>query len=453
MAPLTILVGENSAGKSSFLALVRALWNLYNNYRVPDFNEDPFDFGTFDNIIFSGHGKKKINKTFEAGLRFDHQTQNSNDRSTIWFEVEFGKKGTAPFPIKLSVSNSEENLDLTLSASGDNLVQVNIQTKRDSWKSKAIPNPIKLFDSNQVTAISRVLKNMKPSNLTQAHGITLGSIHEIWDQQGIEYTSVSNNGSARINEDDWNQIEDLLYIAYPSDLFYLNDKRSPYASSPVRSKPLRIYQPKLFSWDSEGNFTPMYLADLFETKRDKWDTLKPKLEKFGSQSGLFDKISIYKLEEHDGGSFRVEIHKFGKQIKSKSRNLIDVGYGVSQILPVLTELLRYDSAPLLLLQQPEVHLHPSAQAALGSLLLQTARKEQIVIVESHSDHLLNRIRMDLRDGVGNRKPEDVSILYFENSDLSSRIHSLRIDEQGNVLDAPESYGRFFMDETKRSLKL
>ena len=61
--------------------------------------------------------------------------------------------------------------------------------------------------------------------------------------------------------------------------------------------------------------------------------------------------------------------------------------------------------------------------------------------------------MDLRDGVGNRKPEDVSILYFENSDLSSRIHSLRIDEQGNVLDAPESYGRFFMDETKRSLKL
>ena len=62
MAPLTILVGENSAGKSSFLALVRALWNLYNNYRVPDFNEDPFDFGTFDNIIFSGHGKKRLTR-------------------------------------------------------------------------------------------------------------------------------------------------------------------------------------------------------------------------------------------------------------------------------------------------------------------------------------------------------------------------------------------------------
>ena len=61
--------------------------------------------------------------------------------------------------------------------------------------------------------------------------------------------------------------------------------------------------------------------------------------------------------------------------------------------------------------------------------------------------------MDLRDGVSSRKPEVVSILYFENSDLSSRIHSLGIDEQGNVLDAPQSYGRFFMDETKRSLNL
>ena len=52
------------------------------------------------------------------------------------------------------------------------------------------------------------------------------------------------------------------------------------------------------------------------------------------------------------------------------RNLIDVGYGVSQALPVLTELLREDCSPVFLLQQPEVHLHPSAQAALGFPVLQ-----------------------------------------------------------------------------------
>ena len=59
--------------------------------------------------------------------------------------------------------------------------------------------------------------------------------------------------------------------------------------------------------------------------------------------------------------------------------------------------------------------------------------------------------MDVRDGVGGLKPADVSILYFERGDLDVRIHSLRLDEEGNVLNAPESYRRFFMQETARSL--
>ena len=131
------------------------------------------------------------------------------------------------------------------------------------------------------------------------------------------------------------------------------------------------------------------------------------------------------------------------------RNLIDVGYGVSQALPVVTDLLRSD-APMFLLQQPEVHLHPRAQAALGSLFCQMAGLRQL-IVETHSDHLIDRVRMDVRDGESTLKPDDVSILYFERGDLDVRIHSLRIDEEGNILDAPDSYRRFFMEETTRSL--
>ena len=59
--------------------------------------------------------------------------------------------------------------------------------------------------------------------------------------------------------------------------------------------------------------------------------------------------------------------------------------------------------------------------------------------------------MDVRDGESALKPDDVSILYFERGDLDVRIHSLRIDEEGNVVDAPDSYRRFFMEETTRSL--
>ena len=72
-------------------------------------------------------------------------------------------------------------------------------------------------------------------------------------------------------------------------------------------------------------------------------------------------------------------------------------------------------------------------------------------METHSDHLINRIRMDIRDGKGPLSPEQVSILYFERGELEVCIHSLRIDNAGNVLNAPASYGRFFMEETERSL--
>ena len=108
---------------------------------------------------------------------------------------------------------------------------------------------------------------------------------------------------------------------------------------------------------------------------------------------------------------------------------------------------------MFLLQQPEVHLHPTAQAALGSLCCEVAALQRQLIVETHSDHLLDRVRTDVRDQRGRLKPDDVSILFFERSALDVHIHSLRLDEQGNILGAPKSYRRFFMEETQRSLGL
>ena len=75
------------------------------------------------------------------------------------------------------------------------------------------------------------------------------------------------------------------------------------------------------------------------------------------------------------------------------------------------------------------------------------------MVETHSDHLLDRVRMDVRDRATTLHPDDVSILFFERDRLDVRIHSLRIDDQGNVLGAPSGYRQFFMDETRRSLGL
>ena len=197
----------------------------------------------------------------------------------------------------------------------------------------------------------------------------------------------------------------------------------------------------------------MYLADVFTRRKREWTELKKRLQNFGKTAGLFDEISIKRLGQRESEPFQIQIRKSGGKLKGPLRNLIDVGYGVSQALLVITDLLRPQAPPLFLLQQPEVHLHPSAQAALGSLFCQIAGKERQLIVETHSDNLIDRVRMDVRDGVAALQPEDVSILFFERDGLDVHIHSLKIDGGGNVLNAPDSYRRFFMEETTRSLGL
>ena len=67
--------------------------------------------------------------------------------------------------------------------------------------------------------------------------------------------------------------------------------------------------------------------------------------------------------------------------------------------------------------------------------------------------MLDRVRMDVRDGKTRLKPEDVSILFFERSDLNVQIHSLQINPEGNIVGAPDTYRSFFMNETRRALGL
>lgn len=168
--------------------------------------------------------------------------------------------------------------------------------------------------------------------------------------------------------------------------------------------------------------------------------------------GLFDKIDVDSLLEGAAGPFQIQIRRYGPEKNLTTRNLIDVGYGVSQVLPLLTELL-HDAAPsLCLLQQPEVHLHPSAQAALGTVFAEICSDNHQLIVETHSDYLINRVRMDIRDNKSMIDENDVVILYFETVGDSVTIHSIRLDKMGNILGAPPSYRSFFLAEIDREIQ-
>ena len=119
-----------------------------------------------------------------------------------------------------------------------------------------------------------------------------------------------------------------------------NFLRRPFANAAIRSRPQRRYDPMLQTPDAQGEYIPSYLAGLARSDPDEWQSLKRRLERFGDQSGLFDEISVRSLGKSDGDPFQLQIRKFGKRRKGRPRNLIDVGYGISQVLPTLTEVFR-----------------------------------------------------------------------------------------------------------------
>lgn len=412
LAPLTLLVGDNSTGKTSFLAMIRALWDVAYRDRVPNFKEEPYDLGSFDEIAHFRGGRRVRRPRFAAGFQIAPRSRSSNKPHTQGanevdnWRVEFSKNGTAPLPSGRRIANQKGNLWMEHQHDES---KVRFGTPWREWEFVA-------------------------------HVFTVGGDDHLFPLSMFDRFVV-----APMAEQDQQAAGQLI-----RSLMLWPASQPPYVGAPVRSKPHRTYDPAHVTRDPEGDYIPMFLANQYFEGKKHWIDLVEALENFGKDAGLFDEITVKPLGGQSG-PFQLQIRRFDGTAKGPRRNLIDVGYGVSQVLPVVTELLRGDAPSMFLLQQPEVHLHPSAQAALGSLFCRIATWDRQLIVETHSDHLLDRVRMDVRDRAGALKPEDVSVLYFERGNLDVRIHSLRIDHEGNVLDAPSSYGQFFMDEVKRSL--
>ena len=125
----------------------------------------------------------------------------------------------------------------------------------------------------------------------------------------------------------------------------------------------------------------------------------------------------------------------------------DIGFGVSQVLPVLTACYYVPEGSTLILEQPEAHLHPKAQSELADVLIDVVKTRNIqIILESHSEHLLLRLLRRIAEyGVYDEGiSADQTAFYFcEINDGNSKAEQLKVDEYGNISNWPRD---FFGDE-------
>ena len=391
------------------------MWDATFGFELPNFRESPYDLGAFEDIVHNGGTRGKFADSFEAGFSRPDQPELENPEMNV--HATFKDRQGVPFPAKRRFEGNGVWIEAQVEE--DDLAIV-FGTPQNQWMSFS---DVPVFGSPLPIATVVGIDSLRRMKNGEAPDRSLPTTSEL-----EEFTKI--------------------VMALLPDF---TDARRPFASAPVQSRPRRTYDPVQQSRDPEGEYIPSYLARLYRQDADGWQELKTSLEEFGRKSGLFDDISVRSFGDTGGAPFQILVRKQGKRRKGPWRNLIDVGYGVSQALPLLTDLLRPDAASMFLLQQPEVHLHPSAQAALGSLFCDAAATGKQIIVETHSDFIIDRVRSDVRDKTTALNPEEVSILYFERDELAVNIHSIRLDETGDLEGAPEGYRKFFTAEMLRSI--
>lgn len=129
--------------------------------------------------------------------------------------------------------------------------------------------------------------------------------------------------------------------------------------------------------------------------------------------------------------------------------LTDVGFGVSQVLPVVTLLLYVPEGSTVVLEQPEIHLHPLAQAGLADVIIHAATHRGVqVILESHSEHLL--LRLQRRIAEGKMPAEDVKLFFCDAPKGSSRLVPLDVDLYGNIRNWPDRFMGDAFGETSQA---
>lgn len=170
-------------------------------------------------------------------------------------------------------------------------------------------------------------------------------------------------------------------------------------------------------------------------------TLEELVAEWLQNMGLIDSFRVEKIK----GSENLYHVRVRKSAHSPEVSLTDVGFGVSQVLPVITLCFYVPEGSVVILEQPEIHLHPRVQANLADVILDAIRHRNIqVIIESHSEHLLRRIQRRIAEEEFSHENARLYFCKMENS--ASVLEPLQLDLYGTITNWPDGFFGNEMDE-------
>lgn len=414
LGKITGFFGANSAGKSSILHLLLLLKqtrNATDRGIVLDFGgpSDMVNLGTFDDVLHRHDKRTKLSWLLEWSLPEALQIKDpytphaaplfTGDRLQISSEVGLRRRQLWPYDLKYrfadvdfglrAKSNSKPEFELSAQPPAVELV-------RKVGRPWPLPHPVKSY--------------LFPSQIKSYY-------------QNADFLS------------DF----ELAYEKLMDSIYYLG---------PLREHPRREYhwagaRPEDVGQRGERTVDAILAAtDRDETRNlgyKKWH--KPFQEIIAHWLYKLGLIYDFRIEQ-----IAPKTNLYRAMVETSSSGvptaLTDVGFGVSQVLPVLVLLYYVPAGSTVIMEQPEIHLHPAVQSGLADVMLNVAAVRNVqIIVESHSEHLMRRLQRRIAEEKAS--PDDVKLYFVASQDGEAQVSDLNLNMWGEIENWPDN---FFGDE-------
>jgi len=423
---LNFLVGENSTGKSSVLSILNLLSDSFTSISG-QFRNSNINLGPFDEIV-SRHSKDR--SSFHIGI-IKEGSDSVFDKYLQQDVLLLSFRSNKGYPVIAQSIFLVEKKAFRLTYT-ESQVSYSLQDL-SKLKSFSLRSYIKTWKSGR-----GFRRNILDYDKVPYREDDLYFFYQniYWIFSYIKY------GRRRLERGPKN-----LFNKYYQEFEHMSHGSTDVLSStywfaPIRTRPERIYEPGLIDYTADGNHTPALLNEIYKRETKNTKKFIEALESFGKESGLFESIMIEPYGNSEYSPFELKVKSHGRIFK-----ISNVGYGVSQILPIITELLNQPSNKVFLIQQPEVHLHPRSQAQFGELLFNLVSKgSNNFFVETHSEYVINRLRIMIKTQKRSIT-KHIRIQFFESDQDGNKVSTIKLNSRGDYVQGfPDSFRDFFLNE-------
>ncbi|MDG5854387.1 DUF3696 domain-containing protein [Clostridium beijerinckii] len=399
---LTVLTGTNNSGKTSIMQGIYLL-TQHETWTVPILNLNRhLELGEFSDVL---NKEKSIDESIDFAISFDHDVLS--EKNFDYLSVQLVYKDSK------ILSTNYYNTGIPI------LTNVNINYKKENEKGKML----KLQLSEDNSEVLYEIISDTDSGFCKINGIK---------PESLIYTDIEKSNRV-IASQDFETIAAFIELISINKIKYLRSDNNAESNEEGR-----------LNSDWIGTFGSFTAEVLYKRLNTSVDFFKENETNY-SFVELFDQW----VKKILGNQYTIRVEKPENKYKvyvmdNESHNKLElkhVGFGISQLLPIFVMILTSKKNDLLLIQNPEIHLHPKLQADLVELLVFVVENGRKLVVETHSEHIINRIRLLIKNN--NNINKFVRVYFLDKIEGEIQTQEINIDEKGKI----DYWPKHFFDQT------